>query len=185
MKKWRRKLPTAPWILYIASAHPPNFTSLTQVIGNSLGFIPPNSRLVVAGSVTEHVYRTFTGAQWNSLNQSRLQLLFTLSDHNLAAVKILAHVFILPIAVGGGSNIKTAEAIYSGTYVVGTQSAFRGFEKFLDLPEIFTANSPSDFQKAIREMLDRPVLSIYQKDEMRQSLQWDHCLFSISENVQL
>lgn len=31
---WRSRLPTAPWILFIASAHPPNFTGFVKCVGD-------------------------------------------------------------------------------------------------------------------------------------------------------
>ena len=180
---WQGRLPKAPWILYVASAHPPNFTGFIQCIGNSLGCIPPDSRLVVAGSVCDHLYEQLALTRWNSLNLSRLELLGVLTDDDLAAVKNLAHAFLLPIPHGGGSNIKTAEALFSGAYVVGTKSAFRGFETFLDLPEVTIANSPSEFQKTIRETLLKPPLSSEESKANRAELQWDRCLAPIPDLV--
>jgi glycosyltransferase involved in cell wall biosynthesis len=150
---WKTQLPEAPWILYVASAHPPNFTGFIKCIGDSLACIPPDSRLVVAGSVSEHIYRELVNTRWHSLNMSRLQLLHVLPEEDLAAVKTLAHAFLLPIPHGGGSNIKTAEAIYSGKHVIGTETAFRGFEDYLDLPQISPAQSPQAFQRLMRETL--------------------------------
>ncbi|MCP8467865.1 hypothetical protein NK553_28340 [Pseudomonas sp. ZM23] len=153
LENWKQKLPDAPWILYVASAHPPNFTGFVSCVGDTLGCIPPDSRLVVAGSVCEHLYRELSKTRWHSLNLSRMQFLYVLSDEDLAAVKSLAHAFLLPIPHGGGSNIKTAEAIYSGKHVVGSETAFRGFEDYLDLPQINVARSPKDFQHAMRKLL--------------------------------
>ncbi|TPN65746.1 glycosyltransferase family 4 protein [Mesorhizobium sp. B1-1-1] len=178
--EWRQRLPKHPWLLYVASAHPPNFTGFAQVFGESLGCFPPTSKLVVAGSVTEHIYRVMNNTKWSTLNLSRLQLLFPLPDRDLAAVKTLAHGFILPIPFGGGSNIKTAEALYSGAYVVGTPSAYRGFESFIDLPEVFVGGNAKEFQRAIRDVLIRPRASPLQAGseqlERRKSLRWDVCL---------
>lgn len=184
LEKWSKKLPASPWLLYIASAHPPNFSGLTKIVGDSLGFIPPDSRLVVAGSVSEHIHRVLKETKWHHLNASRLQLLYTLSDRDLAAVKELAHVFVIPIHHGGGSNLKTAEAIYSGSYVLGTSSAFRGYEQLMHLPEVFTADSPLEFQTLIRDILQRPSPpSKTDKGTDRQTLRWDKCLALIPETV--
>ncbi|WP_292442299.1 glycosyltransferase [Mesorhizobium sp.] len=186
--EWRQRLPKHPWLLYVASAHPPNFTGLAKVFGESLGCFPPTSKLVVAGSVTEHIYRVMSDTKWSTLNLSRLQLLFTLPDRDLAAVKTLAHGFILPIPFGGGSNIKTAEALYSGAYVVGTPSAFRGFESFVELPEVFVGGNAKEFQRAVRDVLARPrALPLQvgsQQSEHRQSLRWDVCLASLPAMVE-
>lgn len=180
LAQWREKLPKFPWLLYVASAHPPNFTRFSELLGESLACFPPTSRLVVVGSVTEHIYRVMNSTRWSHLNLSRLQLLFTLSDEDLAAVKSLAHGFILPIPFGGGSNLKTAEALYSGSYVVGTPAAFRGYEDCLDLPEVRVADSPRSFQRSIREVLFQPsplpLEPGSQAFARRQSLRWEACM---------
>lgn len=153
---WRSRLPQAPWLLYVASAHPPNFLSLAPIFGGSLGCFPPDSRLVVAGSVGEHAYRVLSEGRWGALNQSRLHLLFQLDDEDLAAVKQLAHGFVLPIGSGGGSNLKTAEALHSGSYVIGTPTAFRGFEQYRNAAGVFVADTPRAFHEGVRETLRRP-----------------------------
>lgn len=180
LKHWQASLPSAPWLLYVASAHPPNFTGFTQCVGPSLGCLAPDSRLVVAGSVGEHLYRQLAATRWHSLNLSRLQILHTLADADLAAVKTLAHAFLLPIPHGGGSNIKTAEALYSGAYVVGTEAAFRGFEALLDLPEVTVARNPAEFQAALRDVMARPPAAPTMRARARrETLRWDHCLACI------
>lgn len=185
LEYWRSRLPLAPWLLYVASAHPPNFTGFIDCIGDSLACIPPNSRLVVAGSVSEHIYKCCAATQWSSLNLSRLELLFSLSDEDLAAVKTLTHAFLLPIQHGGGSNIKTAEALYSGKYVIGSGAAFRGFERFTALPEVLTARSPAQFQAAMRSVLQRPPLNpaLIPVGDLRYSLRWDQCLAAVPQTV--
>jgi glycosyltransferase involved in cell wall biosynthesis len=185
LERWRGRLPRAPWILYIASAHPPNFTGFTQIVGESLGFLPPDSRLVVAGTVGEHVYRVLSDTRWHALNSSRLQLLFVLPERDLAAVKQLANVFILPIAHGGGSSLKTAEAIYSGSYVVGSSAAFRGYEDWLHLPELTVADEPDAFRAAVQAAFLKPApASKISKDAAREALRWDNCLAQIPARVE-
>lgn len=185
LDRWRARLPAAPWILYVASAHPPNYTGFIDCIGDSLACIPPNSRLVVAGGVSEHIYRCFASTRWSTLNLSRLELLFVLSDENLAAVKTLAHAFLLPIQHGGGSNIKTAEALYSGKYIIGSEAAFRGFQPFKQLPEVTVARSPAQFQQAMRCVLRRPPLPAapVAASDLRHTLRWDQCLAPVPQAV--
>lgn len=181
LESWKARLPESPWILYVASAHPPNFKGFNECLGSSLACIPPDSKLVVVGSVCEHLESTLRDSRWGQLNLSRLKLLYMLPDDDLDAVKTLAHAFLLPIPHGGGSNIKTAEAIYSGKYVVGTESAFRGFEQHLDLPEISVARTPNEFHAAIRKRLTGPATidGNGPDRESRESLTWARSLESI------
>ena len=183
LARWRSRLPKVPWILYVASAHPPNFTGFVHCVGDSLACIPPNAKLVLAGGVTEHIYHVLNKTRRNSLNLSRLELLFTLSDEDLAAVKTLAHAFLLPIQHGGGSNIKTAEALYSGKYVIGSPAAFRGYSKWTHLPEVTQAHSPTEFQQAMRSILLKPALNPgpISDTDLRADLRWDHCLSPVPQ----
>lgn len=182
---WKGRLPTLPWAVFIASAHPPNYTGFIDCVGDALGCIPPGSRLVVVGGVGELLEKELTKSKWQNLNRSRLLVLGMLSEEDLAAVKDLAHVFLLPIGAGGGSNIKTAEALYSGKAVVCTSMALRGFETYREFPTVHVADDPKTFQAAIRASLTtaRPVLSDAQKEACRQ-LSWDASLASIPQHLQ-
>ncbi|HEY9723235.1 MAG TPA: glycosyltransferase [Oscillatoriaceae cyanobacterium] len=184
LAQWRTKLPEAPWVLYVASAHPPNFTGFLECIGHSLACIPPDARLVVAGSVGPHIAERLAASRWHAINTSRLQVLGVLPDDDLAAVKSLAHAFLLPIQDGGGSNIKTAEALYSGAYVVGTPTSLRGYERFRDAERVRVAGSPAAFQAAIREVLACPARPLDAEGEAeRQGLRWDRCLLPLPETL--
>lgn len=186
LEYWKSRLPEAPWILYVASAHPPNFQGFNESLGGSLACIPPDSRLVVAGSVGEHLARVLSDTRWGSLNCSRLELLYILPEEDLAAVKTLAHAFLLPIPHGGGSNIKTAEALYSGKFVIGSEPAFRGFEKFAAAEGVTVARNPGEFHAAIRRDLTLPPLVPVGDDAkmMREELTWNRTLAVIPETVQ-
>ena len=187
MHRWQKLLPPSPWLLYAASAHAPNFSRFLETFDGSLACFPPSSRLVVVGSVCERIQAIVDSNQWSDLNRSRLQLLFGLSEEDFAAVKSLAHGFILPILYGGGSNVKTAEALYSGAYVIGTPAAFRGFERFLDLPEVLIASSSKSFQSAIRKVLVLPdprPTGPGSSGDLRQELRWEACLGSLEPTIE-
>lgn len=179
LARWKKRLPTSPWLLYIASGHPPNYTHFMDIFGGSLACFPPVSRLVVVGGVCDQLYHAAVTSKWNSLNLSRLQLLHQLEDDDLAAVKTLAHGFVLPIPFGGGTNIKTAEALFSSKHVIGTQAAFRGYEEYLDLPGIRVTATAKDMQAAVREVVQTPARAVGSdptEHERRQALRWDKSL---------
>jgi glycosyltransferase involved in cell wall biosynthesis len=182
---WRAKLPKQPWPIFIASAHPPNFTGFVAIVGDTLACIPPGSKLVIAGSVGTHLLNELSNTRWRDLNLSRLLLLGVLNDEDLAAVKSLAHAFLLPINGGGGSNIKTAEALYSGSPVVCTSTALRGFEGYRSLPDVNVANSPVEFQVAIRSALKqlKKADSMASSREMRMRLTWEVCLSNVPREL--
>ena len=48
---------------------------------------------------------------------------------------------LLPITYGGGSNLKTAEALLTGHPIIATAKAFRGCEVFTDMPGMIIAGN--------------------------------------------
>ena len=185
MDLWRARLPARPWPIFIASAHPPNFTAFAAAAGDALACIPPGSKLVVAGGVGPHLHEELSKSRWRDLNLSRLLVLGVLDDEDLAAVKSLAHAFLLPIGAGGGSNIKTAEALYSGRPVVCTGTALRGFEEYRKLPEVIVADTPQAFQAAIRAVLGQAARGKPDAgaSAMRARLTWATCLSEVPREV--
>jgi len=184
LKQWKKKLPQVPWALYIASAHPPNFTGFVDCVGEALGGIPPDSKLVIAGGVCDPLRAILASSRWSDLNMARTQYLGQLSDDDLAAVKSLASVYCLPITYGGGSNIKTAEALYSGASVIGSVSAFRGFDSFVNLPQVNLVHSPAQFQERLRNLLMMEPIPVDAAGRvMRVNLEWESCLAAIPKAV--
>jgi glycosyltransferase involved in cell wall biosynthesis len=183
---WRRRLPSTPFALFVGSAHPPNISGFFQSLGDSLGFLPPDRTICIAGSVGPQIVEHPEFRRWAPLNQSRVQVLGLLDDDALAAVKTLAHLFILPIHEGGGSNIKTAEALYSGKHVLGTPVGFRGFDDYLAMPGVHRAETPAAFRTQLRALLDAPALPAdLGWQAQRQKLLWQHTLEPMTRAVRV
>lgn len=180
LKEWRAKLPPAPFAFYVASAHPPNFSAWLELLGPTLGYIPPDSKLVVAGSVCEHIYKILNNSAYASLNLPKLTLLFELNDADLDAVKSLADVFLVPIKTGFGTNLKTAEALISGKTVVSSAKGMRGYEEFQHLPNVTVSDQKTELHAAIRKGLLSAKYKTSFCPERAQSeltkLHWEHCL---------
>ena len=182
LEAWRKRLPRSPFALFVGSAHPPNISGFFETLGESLGFLPPDCRICVIGSVGEHLPQHPIFQRWKPLNESRIQILGMLDDADLAAVKALAHVFILPITEGGGSNIKTAEALYSGKHVLGTPVSFRGFDRYLGMPGIGLGQTPEAFRQQLRSILHTPLPENDPAwQEARESLVWKKTLHPMVE----
>jgi hypothetical protein len=91
------------------------------------------------------------------LNARRVHVVGILDAADLAALKDMAHTFVLPVTSGGGSNLKTAEALYARRNVVATPFAMRGFEAFGDLPGLTVVAPGLAFAQAVAHSLSRPV----------------------------
>lgn len=181
VERMRSRVPQLPFLLLVASAHPPNVKGFWDCFGDSLGVFPLLQPLVMAGSVGVEIVRAIPRNRYADLNRSRVVPLGILDEADLAAVKALAHGFVLPITYGGGSNIKTAEALFSGRSVVGTPTSFRGFDEYLELPGVIQADaSPVAFRQAVHTALTGPVRSrgndSSEHSRLRRGLLWQHSL---------
>ncbi|MFT3842600.1 MAG: glycosyltransferase [Myxococcaceae bacterium] len=179
VEEWREKLGLRRVVLFVGSGHAPNVDGFLRAFGHGLGFIPPDCKIVMAGSVGPVLREHYLNSRYSSLDLSRIEVTGEIDNDDLSALKTLADVFLLPIFEGGGSNIKTAEAIYSGKQVLATSTSLRGYDAFLHLPEINVANTQAEFRAAVARIVapDAPsprrgVNGV----EVRSKLLWNSCL---------
>lgn len=171
-------------IVYVGSAHPPNLTGFEDMIGYGTAFLPGNSKLVIIGGVSDLL--------WGALQQQpnymqvafekRVEFLGKVSDDELAAYLSLADTIVLPITEGGGSNLKTAEAILSGAKIVATSHAFRSYERYEKLPGFWFANTQEEFREAICSALDSPAINRNEADrKLASGVEWKNTLSAVAE----
>ena len=105
----------------------------------------------------------------------------------LEALLTRAAVILLPKTRGGGSNLKTSEALLARRPVVATRLAFAGFEAWRDLPGVTIADEPYVFWQLVARQLACPqILADRQDDDRRDELLWPTCLapmIAASENL--
>jgi glycosyltransferase involved in cell wall biosynthesis len=174
-------------ILFVGSAHPPNWTGFLQMVGKGLGFIPANTRIVVAGSISDYFEREIKPETLEIEDATFWLRAFSvgrLSEERLGALIEQCDIMLLPITEGGGSNLKTAEAILANKKVVTTDHALRSFEWFKKFPNVWVANNQKDFQKYIQEALDTPIRDrTPEQDKLTQQVRWDKCLKEMVKKV--
>jgi glycosyltransferase involved in cell wall biosynthesis len=86
-------------------------------------------------------------------------------------------VVVLPIRSGGGSNLKTAEALYARKKIVATSFSFRGFEAFRHFPGVHVADNPDSFERAmLKAVQDSEVNYSWQQRKQLERLLWTNCL---------
>ncbi len=173
----RARLGLARYPLFIGSAHPPNVDGFWEMLAPSLAFLPPGDRNVVAGGVGHLLRQHRRYSEWSGINEPRLLVLGEVERADLDALLGGAAVVILPITTGGGSNLKTAEAIYSGRPVLATPHALRGYGDAARWPTIRVAGDADAFRRALRALLDatpEPLPAGY--DAIRSQVTWDVAL---------
>lgn len=174
-------------ILFVGSAHPPNWAGFMTMVGKGLGFIPYSSRIVVAGSICDFFDREIKPDALNIEDATfwlRAISAGRLSEERLGALIEQADIILLPITEGGGSNLKTAEAILADKKVVTTSHALRSFEWFADFPNVWVADNKRLFQKSIVEALGatRRERTKAQTNTAKQVL-WENCLSDLIDGV--
>lgn len=166
-----------PYLMTVGSAHIPNIEGLCHyVIKDGVFFVPPVPSFVICGGIANSIYHRSEYQCYQAANSRRVQFFADLTDPELAAIKQGCHGVFLPIRDGGGTNLKTAEALALGKWVVATSTAMRGFETFLRTDGVVIADTPSDFRQAMRHVLERPPLELNAASRgARDALYWDRC----------
>ncbi|MGL4491179.1 MAG: glycosyltransferase, partial [Rhizobiaceae bacterium] len=144
------------YALFVGSGHPPNIDGFFSLIAPALPFLRPNQRIVIGGGMCDAInHRIATSTSINHYSRDRLVVLGFVDEVVLDAVIENASAILLPIEYGGGSNLKTSEALVSGKAIVGTEASFRGFEQYQDYSQVTLANTPIAFRKAIDDALTK------------------------------
>jgi hypothetical protein len=162
--------------LYCASAHSPNIEGFFDYFGNGIGCIAPDERIVIAGEAGSFIKND--KRYQKSAGLSRLTLTPGLvSETCLQGLLHTAHVIVLPLSHGGGTNLKTAEALWSGKWVLGTPIAFRGYEHFTNSKGVKIQSDPQRFLSILREILSHPPISLTEDEKNeRQVVLWESTL---------
>jgi hypothetical protein len=164
------------YALFCASAHPPNMSGFFELFGGGFGSLKPDEKLIIAGGASyaiggdPRVHRSAKLAE-------RTILAGFVSQTCLEGLLDQANCIVLPIIQGGGTNLKTAEALWSGKHIVATTLAMRGFERFMHSPGVHIADDPTSFKQALRRAMSAAPITLSQEDlSARQSVLWQNCL---------
>jgi hypothetical protein len=170
--------PDQRYVLYIASAHRPNASGIPDLFSAMLEALRPLERLIVAGGVCHFFGEWLRTGGPVHLARERMILLDGVTDFCLDGLIANAAGIVLPLREGGGSNLKTAEALYSRLPLVATTVALRGYEKFRTIDGIILADHPSAFGAGMRKVLEGRVAHRAPSPAL-DSLLWESTLLPI------
>lgn len=170
-----------PYLFFCGSAYPPNAQGFWDMFGPSMTQFPPECMIVVAGGVGHNLwnYAPPETQKYIYVNQSIIRCIGPVQTSTLAALIDCAKGIILPITCGGGSNLKTAEAIASLKPVIATTTATRGFDFTNQLSNFHITDDPCTFsQTACHMLLDKIKTTYISKDEIkiRKQVYWGNTL---------
>lgn len=171
--------------LFIGSAYPPNFFGFIELIGEDLFFLPPQFKIFCVGGVAAMIRQWATNSPFSRHLLSRLVFIEDASNHDLEILLAQARLLILPIVTGGGSNLKTAEALASGNQIVGTTASFRGFETWIGTEGVLIADTKETFRASIGRLasLGSKVGRVVRTSSLESPLYWPECLTRISSGL--
>lgn len=168
--------------VFAGSSYWPNLEGFAQMATPSLAFLPPTTRIHVIGTAANDLLGVPSIARYHSINASRLVLRGFVPMEELIATMTAARCVLVPVFVGEGSNLKSADALAAGTPVIMTRRATRGYEDVIDADPsgvTVTDDIPS-FRAAMRDALterDRREVG----RTRRALLSWDHRLQPLVE----
>lgn len=171
------------YVLFVGSAHPPNAEGYWQTLGVVPGCIPPTGRFLIAGGVNNLLGADARFQKFRRLNAALVHNLGMVSEDQLTALLHHALAITLPITGGGGTNLKTAEALLSLKPVVAMRAAFRGFEHLADLPGVYLAEDAPGFRRLIRDAFTGGLHSTRLASDVA-SLEWTSALAPLQRAYQ-
>lgn len=168
------------FMFFVGSAYPPNIDGFRHLVADGgFYFLPPHKALAVCGGASHGIFASYEYQRLLAGNSERVQFFADPSDDELWAMKQAAHAFLLPIEFGGGTNLKSAEAIASGKWVITTSVALRGRDAFVGVPGIIVADTPRAFRQAMIKVMASPPLKLSAKERAaREAVYWDQVLFN-------
>jgi hypothetical protein len=144
----------------IGSAYWPNAEGFLDLFPNGLGFLRPQERIWVAGTLGSALTQNIRYRDYQSINDSRLRAIGHIDEADKRAFFAAAACILVPVLIGGGSKLKTADAIASGRAVITTSHGIEGYGPIARMAigqGIFIADTAADFQalvlRALREGL--------------------------------
>ena len=172
------EMKSGDYLLFVGSAYPPNIQGFEKfVLDRGLYGFPPEKLFAVCGGAASGIYTSRFYAPHSEGYADRVHFFPSPSDEELGWLRDGAKGVIVPIGTGGGSNLKTAEALSSGKWVVTTAKAMRSFEDFIGQPGVLTVSAPAEFQQAMLDVVHGKPLYLTETERYRrEGLFWDRLL---------
>jgi hypothetical protein len=159
-----------PFALFVSSAHPPNARGLLDLARGLESPLP--GLLAVCGGVGALLepYRR----NYPLIRDARM--LGIVDPAILDALLLRASVILLPKTRGGGSNLKTSEALLTNRPIVGTTQAFVGFEPWAGMPGVTVEDDPAMFWRHVARHLTERAGALASNDRRCDELLWPACI---------
>jgi glycosyltransferase involved in cell wall biosynthesis len=140
----------------LSSAYWPNVEGFFQTFPEGLGFLRYGEQIWVGGQLGPALHQDRRHQDFNTLNDTRMQVLGHIADADKAAFLAGSECVIVPVHEGAGAKLKTADALASGRPVITTAHGIEGYGPLLEgsLGQgVYVADTPAEFRALIRRAL--------------------------------
>ncbi|MDV7104208.1 glycosyltransferase [Vibrio sp. TH_r3] len=187
-KSLRKKLgKRKKYALFVGSAYPPNAQGFWDNLSGSLSWLGMDEFIFSVGGCS-NILDDFMPKEADIasyLNFDKVKRLGYVSNEELSALIYECTLIILPISDGGGSNLKTAEAIISNKPVVATEMSCRGFDNFDKYTNVFVCGNDTQFREKIKYCFENTLCTELNEEEKnsRARVYWTNTLKGIKNVV--
>jgi hypothetical protein len=164
------------WV-YVGSAHPPNIEGLASFI-RQINTLPKREdlKIWIIGSVGEvQEIRSAVAIGHSGV----FQILGRLEQLDIDTIIKKSCGIVLPVYSGGGSNLKTAQALLSNKYIAASTFAFRGFEGYLNEEGVHLSNTPTELASHVVSFRG---LNNYVRSDAVNELTWEKIMSHLEES---
>ncbi|EOX3461622.1 hypothetical protein ACPFUY_001537 [Vibrio cholerae] len=172
------------YALFVGSAYPPNAQGFWSMLGNSMAWLKPDEMILAVGgcSLILEDFAPEESKIFDFVNFDKIKRLGFVESDELSALIFNAAQIILPITSGGGSNLKTAEAIIANKPVVATEMACRGYDNIKELSNFFICNTQTEFINAVQRAFSTESKEITQTEKLfRETVLWRNTLSGLKD----
>lgn len=166
------EIPSLPYLLFIGGDYAPNIDGFLTWLGDEFKFLPSDTCLAIAGTAGNRLASNSKIAE--AVHRRQLINFGRTSQKILDQLVLHAHGILVPMGVGGGTNLKTAEALCSKRPILTSPFGIRGYEDWKNANGVYISDTPENFQRSARIILEQPFVDHCKRDTTK--LRWAQIL---------
>ena len=166
------------YFAFAGSSYWPNTEGFADIATPSLAFLPPNVRIEICGSVCKALLDHRRLLNHSDINLARMSMNGFVPMNELIGLMVNSIAVLVPVFLGEGSNLKSADALACGAPVIMTRRATHGYEDVLAIDDegVTVVDTPAEFRAAMKLAVATGRPSGLVGAKRRQMLAWSNRL---------
>jgi hypothetical protein len=140
----------------LSSAYWPNQEGFLEIFSDGLGFLRTDEQIWVGGQLGKAVADDPRYQDYKTINDTRMRQIGYIPNEDKAAFFGGAHCVIVPVRMGAGSKLKTADALASGRAMISTSHGIEGYGPIASNAMgqgIYVTDNPEEFRSLVARAL--------------------------------